>query len=379
MLRLSVVDQVQFARLKTYQASPRFGGAKPVVYGNLFHERDRFAVSVYFKSDVLDQLKTMLGEDGYAQMLAHPRKGAENAFTVKTGYGPVTLKAAYRPKNQDVLVYPDIPVFFKRPYLRVVLDKAREPHHLLVQKDYYNLFGMLLRRTPVGYILGADMAEDRKSSTQRELYRIYLYQNALIRRGRVPHKFIADVLEGLMNHTPAEIKRFIRWKSQVQCVDRVIDVRPDLAKEKIPLCPRGDTYKSARGVYSYITHQVVVAQRSWSSILKRYTKCYDVANTTSHELGHARDDIDYNFSMDRRFALAYGRDLAAMSPKNKKSLADWIGVGVKDLKTDYAKGEVYAQVYADLKEKRQHYWGFNPLKALNYTVKLMRQEVMPPA
>ncbi len=353
----------------------RFGGKQ--VFGSEFLSRQQLAVPVYWRKDVARQLNSLLGGDAINAVYPPLDTGQpqESRFQRKTVFGPITLKAAYRPKHHDIMVAPEIPSFLGRPYLRVLLDETHQPRHLLVMKDPYNIFGTLFRRTPLGYLLGDATAMTWKNNTERVLYRIYLYQHALVRMGSVPHQFVDTVLQALLKHTPEEMKRFIRRRSRVHCAERVIDVFPHLASRKIPLSPDGATFDTAAGVYDPLTRKVVVARTSLRPLSRLYLENYDIANITSHELGHAHDDDDNYFSQSRRFALAYSRDLKRMTQKTKQQVADWLGVRVNKLKAAYAKGEVYARIYAQLRQGKEFGLDFDPLKALSSVTALLRHSL----
>lgn len=330
---------------------------------------------------VESHLNTLLDQDDVMAVIRR-HKGKTNLrwqFTRCTPVGDLRFEAIYRPHYRDVVLTPPMPPVYRPPTLRIMLDKQYRPHRLVVRNDKYNVWGYMLGRLPMGWMLGATQVEAGGSSTQDQLYRLWLYQKAFKKMDAVPHRFMKKILDHVTRHHPIdEIKPLVRYNRRIIVADTVVDACPDLKGRKIPHDPEGKTYDHALGVYDFLTQKIVVARRVWNQFMNRLVCCYDVATTTSHEIGHARDDADNDLSQSRTFARAYFADLRRLSKKWKAVLADTIGVAVKDLKTGWARSEVLANLYADLRLCREGSYDFSWRKRLPRTTALVQERLITP-
>lgn len=99
---------------------------------------------------------------------------------------------------------------------------------------------------------------------------------------------------------------------KISVVEKVTDADPSLANQQPRGWPPGRTWDDADGAYIGGQKNIVVAERTRSGPSNR------AEGVLKHEVGHAIDVALDNFSQSKEFKEAYEKDLAKLTPEQRK-------------------------------------------------------------
>ncbi|MDZ4832748.1 MAG: LysM peptidoglycan-binding domain-containing protein [Candidatus Melainabacteria bacterium] len=144
-----------------------------------------------------------------------------------------------------------------------------------------------------------------------------------------------------VDQLPAGVRRLLDAnQTKIVVGDKVSGVYPELAGVQPRGWPPGSTWDNADGLYSPDDKTAVVTER-------RVDDGKDVKNERSegvmkHEIGHAVDHAMGNFSQNPEFQKEYDKDVAALSPADRRAVQYLLQPG------NAGKSETFAEVFGAL-------------------------------
>jgi hypothetical protein len=144
---------------------------------------------------------------------------------------------------------------------------------------------------------------------------------------------IKQAVDGL----PKDVQQFLaKHNVQIKESDNMGKIWPETKDQQLRNYPPGETEATeGTGAYNQQKHEIAMAERKTSS---------DPAGTVRHEVGHAVDDDasgdGTEISNSAQFKAAYEKDVANLTPEQKKALSYY-------LEKDGGREETFAELSAD--------------------------------